>query len=127
MYKILIIEDETAFRNLLKQEFESQRFEVVAVADSKAGLIAATKKVPDFILLDLMMPGMNGTDFLQHASDFLDLERIPIAITTVVPEGVPQKFHDQKLFKNVIGYWVKSELTPTQIVLRVQEYLNKKA
>ena len=61
MARILIIDDEVAYRKILKDTFEKEGFEVTLASEGKEGIIKAAKNRPDFILLDLIMPGMNGT------------------------------------------------------------------
>src|SRR5258705_13562673 len=60
--KILIIEDEPDIRELLAYNLNRDGFEATAVADGKTGLAAARRLVPDLILLDLMLPGIDGLE-----------------------------------------------------------------
>lgn len=126
MYKVLVIEDEPAYQRILKETFEKEEFIVIQAFEGKQGIIEATKNLPDFILLDLMMPGMDGVTVLRHIKSIPGLEQTPVAILTAVPDGVPQALHGEDMFKNVIGYWVKDELTPKKITQKVKDYLNSK-
>ena len=125
MKKILIIEDEPDFRNILGSEFQKAGFEIILASDGKQGIIEAVKNKPDFILLDLIMPGMNGTSFLRHFSQIDSLKDIPVAVLTVVPEDVPEKLQGSELFKNIVGYWVKDKMTIKELIKLVRDYLNK--
>jgi DNA-binding response OmpR family regulator len=58
--KILIVEDETALRETLAYTLEHEGFDVRAVEDGAKALAAALEYVPDIILLDIMLPGMDG-------------------------------------------------------------------
>ncbi|MGB7537640.1 MAG: response regulator transcription factor [Anaerolineales bacterium] len=58
--KILVVEDETALRETLAYTLEREGFEVQAVEDGAKALAAALDHVPDIILLDIMLPGMDG-------------------------------------------------------------------
>jgi DNA-binding response OmpR family regulator len=60
MEKILIIEDDAAMLRGLKDNFEAKGYKVVTVADGEAGLEAALAHKPDLILLDIMLPKING-------------------------------------------------------------------
>ena len=124
MYKILLIEDELAYQKILKETLEKDGFEVTTASDGKQGIIEAAVNPPDFILLDLMMPGMDGETFLRHIKSMSALTAIPVAILTVVPDGVPQKLQGEELFKKVVGFWVKDTLTPEKIVQKVKDYLS---
>ncbi|HLC87465.1 MAG TPA: response regulator [Patescibacteria group bacterium] len=123
MKKVLVIEDEPGFREMLKKAFENANFEVILASDGKQGIIEAIKQRPDFILTDLIMSGMDGTSFIRHIMDIEDLNQIPIAVVTVVPDGVPQNLEGGNLFKNIVGFWVKDQLTTKEIVQKVKDYL----
>ncbi|GAC1319994.1 MAG: hypothetical protein NVSMB12_19490 [Acidimicrobiales bacterium] len=64
MTTILVIEDEPDIRELIRLNLELDGFEVVAAADGREGLVAARTWEPDAILLDVMMPGMDGWEVL---------------------------------------------------------------
>ncbi len=64
MLRILIIEDEDALRELLEYEFGRQGFEVTALDNANDALIVVEDYLPDLILLDLMLPGLKGLQFL---------------------------------------------------------------
>jgi two-component system phosphate regulon response regulator PhoB len=64
MLRILIIEDEDALRDLLEYEFGRQDIDVVALDNANDALIAVEDCPPDLILLDLMLPGLKGLQFL---------------------------------------------------------------
>lgn len=127
MYKVLIIKDEPAFQLILKDTFEKEQFEVFVASEGKQGMIETAKNSPDFILLDLMMPGMDGATFLWHIKSISALTAIPVAILTVVPDGVPQKLRGEEVFKQVVGFWVKDTLTPKKIVQKVKDYLDNQS
>lgn len=62
MTKVLVIEDEESFREALEFILTKEGFQIECAADGLAGLAAFEKYNPDIILLDLMLPGMSGTD-----------------------------------------------------------------
>jgi len=61
--KILIIDDENDLVHLLKYNLENQGYEVIAVNEAEKGLVLARQHSPDLILLDLMLPEMDGFEF----------------------------------------------------------------
>lgn len=124
MSRILLIEDEPAYRKILKDTFEDAQFEVILAADGKEGIIEAAKSRPDLILLDLIMPGMSGTAVLRHIRDISELGTVPVAILTAVPEGVPQSLEGKELFKNIVAYWVKDQQSLQELVQKVKKILN---
>ena len=62
MYKILIADDEPQIREILRVYFEKEGFQVVEAADGKEALQQITKERPDILLLDVMMPVMDGIE-----------------------------------------------------------------
>ena len=58
--KILIVEDDKSFLWILKQSFASEGFTVLVAEDGEAGLDLAEREKPDLILLDILMPKMDG-------------------------------------------------------------------
>jgi len=63
--KLLVVDDKAEIRKLLKSYFTQEGFDVVTAADGQEALFIARQEKPDLVLLDLMMPEMNGYDFLR--------------------------------------------------------------
>lgn len=126
MKKILIVEDEKPMQQALAETFEKMGFDISVATDGKTGIIEAVKVLPDFILLDVIMPGMDGVTMLRHLKELPETKNIPIAFLTVLSQEVPESLlHNSELFKDIVGYWRKDEYNPSQIVKMVQEYLDK--
>jgi len=87
MHRILLVEDDDLLREGLRQLLEEDGCRVTAAADGAAGmeLLRDGKLTPCLILLGLMMPGMNGWDFLQLHGRHPSLSRIPIAVASAYP------------------------------------------
>jgi CheY-like chemotaxis protein len=87
MHHILLIEDDDLLREGLKQVMEEDGCRVSAAADGSAGmaLLRTGEIEPCLIVLDLMMPGMNGWDFLQLKGRHPSLSKIPIAVVSAYP------------------------------------------
>ncbi|RPI22764.1 MAG: DNA-binding response regulator [Chloroflexota bacterium] len=66
--KILVVDDKPELRTLLKSYLTQDGFDVVAAGDGQEALFVARREKPDLIILDLMMPEMNGYDFLRTYS-----------------------------------------------------------
>jgi len=64
--KVLIIEDEADIRELIAYALEREGFETLAAADGTVGLSEVRRRAPDLVVLDLMLPGMNGLDLLRE-------------------------------------------------------------
>ena len=79
---ILIIEDEEHIRNILDYNLRLDGFEVYLAEDGRQGLELADQKKPDVILLDSMMPEMNGLEVLSQLKQNKHTENIPVFMLT---------------------------------------------
>lgn len=79
--KILIVEDEPGIRLSLKDEFESEDYIVIEAENGEEGLDAARKNSPDLIILDVMMPVMNGYEVCKQLR--IEGNHVPILMLTV--------------------------------------------
>ena len=87
MANILIIDDDLEIRTLLKNALTRGGHEADSVESGGAGLEAVNRRIPDLILLDLMMPGMNGYEFLDHLGRLDLTPRVPVIILTALNQG----------------------------------------
>ncbi len=84
--RVLVIDDEAPIRLLCRVNLEAERMEVIEAADGPSGLERAREDLPDVVLLDVMMPGLDGW---RVAEELLDDERtasIPIVFLTARAE-----------------------------------------
>jgi two-component system, OmpR family, response regulator VicR len=86
--KILVVDDEADIANLVKLILEPVGFEVEAVNDPKAAFDTAKRFKPDAVLLDLLMPGIDGWEIFAQLRNDPDFRKIPIAILTAKSQGV---------------------------------------
>lgn len=85
MAKILVIEDERTLREDVVEALNMSAFEVVAAPNGEAGLQLARQQMPDLILCDIRMPGMDGFHVLQHLRD--DSATAPIPFIFMTAQG----------------------------------------
>lgn len=79
---ILIVEDNPANLDILKTRLEAHHYEVITAIDGEAGLTMAREKQPDLILLDIMMPKMDGLEVCRRIKEDTSLSFIPIIMVT---------------------------------------------
>jgi DNA-binding response OmpR family regulator len=85
--KILIIDDEKDYTYFLKFNLEQlKKFKVFTATNGKAGLKLARRKKPDLILLDIMMPGIDGFDVLTTLKENIKTTAIPIIMMTALDQ-----------------------------------------
>lgn len=82
MTKIMIVEDEAALVTLLKYNLEKQGYETVCVMDGKEVMNTAMTEKPDLILLDWMLPNVQGIDLCRDMRKSYELRNIPIIMLT---------------------------------------------
>ena len=85
---ILIIDDEPDVRTLLTTRLRAQRYEVLEAADGPSAVALAKQAHPDAILLDIMMPGMDGIATYQALRQEPTTQGTPIIFLTALAEGV---------------------------------------
>lgn len=122
MAKILLVEDEDFIRQLYKRQFEKAGFVIEDFASGKTGLTAALQNKYDLILLDIMLPDVNGIDILKQIKESQTVGKTPVVMLTnlgqddVIKEGF--KF-------GATGYLIKAAYTPDQVVQEVSNILTQ--
>jgi DNA-binding response OmpR family regulator len=87
--RVLIIDDDPDIRDAVTEVLTLDGHEVYSAAEGEQGLVRCRVVRPDLVLLDLMMPGMNGWDFLKSLRRDEELSRIPVVVVSAlgrVPE-----------------------------------------
>ena len=120
MAKILIIEDDPLMSRLYQKAFTFEGYQVVAAFDGEEGWEKMKQENPNIILLDIMMPKMNGLEFLQKIKKDPDYKKIPVVCLTNL---AGQQDAEKALFLGAVKYIVKSEYEPKQVVNMIKEIL----
>ena len=87
MKKILIIDDDPEVIKVLKLQLEKGGYEVVDALDGDAGLIKVNEGKPDLVLLDIMMPKMDGYNVCEKIKDNPSIKNIPVIMLTAKNMG----------------------------------------
>ena len=80
--RILVVEDDPDLRTILRLQLVSQGYEITETTNGAEGFAALQTCSPDCVILDLMMPVMDGFGFLKRARSILSLQEIPVLILT---------------------------------------------
>jgi two-component system phosphate regulon response regulator PhoB len=83
---ILVIEDDTAIRELLRHNLEREGYKVLLASDGKNGLATAQTAHPQAVILDLMLPGLDGLEVCRELKRRTDTARIPVLMLTAKSE-----------------------------------------
>jgi DNA-binding response OmpR family regulator len=120
MTKIAIIEDDQAIANMYRFKFEAEGFTVETAENGVFGLELAKNMKPDIILLDLMMPEMNGDEMLEKLRATPWGKNIKVVILTNKGEQeIPPKVKEM----GVSAVILKADMTPRQVAELVQNKL----
>ncbi len=110
--KVLIIDDEKALLTMYQDKMKTEGFEVVTAVDGEEGLDKAITTKPDVILLDIIMPKLNGLDVLKQFKASDETKDIPVYLLTNIPEVSAKKGEEL----GAAGYLFKAETEPSKLV-----------
>ena len=115
--KVLIVEDDPTLAEMYGTKFKGEGFEVLHAADGAEGLATAKSKKPDAILLDVMMPKLDGFAALKELRADKAFKKTPIIMLTNLGQE-----EDIKKGKELGAddYFVKANQTPAEIVTKVK-------
>ena len=86
MTKVLVVDDEAPIRLLCRVNLEAEGMDVVEASDGETGLETARAEKPDVVLLDVMMPGMDGWQVAERLVDDAETTEIPLVFLTARAE-----------------------------------------
>lgn len=120
--KILIIEDEEILRQAMVDKFNREGFSVIEAKDGEEGLDLAIKNHPDIILLDIIMPKIDGLSMLKQLRSDAWGKDVPILILTNLNDA---EYVSQAVESGVYDFLVKSDWQLSTLVEKVKEKLNQ--
>jgi DNA-binding response OmpR family regulator len=116
---ILIIEDDPFLGALLLQKLQLEEFEVTLVADGAQGLQQISALKPDLVLLDIILPTMNGYEILEARQKNPMISRIPVII--ISNSGQPVEIQ-RALALGISDYLVKAQMDPEDVLAKVRSF-----
>ena len=120
--KILIVEDDQFLITMYAAKFEHDNFKVLVAEDGEKGWELIIKEKPDIILLDVLLPKINGFELLKKIKSKKDISNIPVLLLT----NLNQKDEiDQGLALGADDYLIKSHFTPSEVVKKTRELLKR--
>jgi CheY-like chemotaxis protein len=120
MAKLLIIEDDPLMSRMYQKIFSFEGYQVDLAPNGQEGLVKVKADKPTLILLDVMMPVMNGLEVLDHLKADADTKGIPVVMLTNLA-GVQDA--ETALAKGAVKYIVKSEHEPKEIVDMIKQII----
>lgn len=121
--KVLLIEDDAFLLSMYTTKFEIENFFVVVADDGEKGLRQAREHNPDIILLDIMMPKMNGFEVLAELKKDESVKDIPVILLT----NLNQKDEIEKGFAmGAKDFLIKAHLMPSEVVDKIKKIIENK-
>ncbi len=120
---ILIIEDDDFFRELIRKKLLSENFNVLEAVDGESGIKLVSEKKPDLIILDLLLPNMDGFEVLSKIKSNTDLSSIPVIILSNLGQ---QEDIERGLKLGADDYLVKSQFDIDQVTDKIKTTLKSK-
>jgi len=118
--KVLIIEDDPFIADVYVLKLESEGYDVETAEDGIIGLEKLKKNKYDIILLDILMPNLDGFKVLERIKMNPEVSKIPVVILT----NLSQKKDIQKgLDLGATDYIIKTKFTPTEVVKTINKVL----
>jgi DNA-binding response OmpR family regulator len=119
--KVLIIEDDKFLRELLGKKLSGLGYCAILAVDGEEGLEKIKKEKPDIVLLDLILPGINGFEVLEKAKKDSNISNIPVIILSNLGQS---EDIEKGLKLGAKDFLVKAHFTPQEIVNKLQVVLN---
>jgi two-component system cell cycle response regulator DivK len=117
--QILVIEDQEDNRRIMNDMLSAAGFEVIEAVNGEDGVSMAEANVPDLILMDIQLPGVDGYEATRRIKAKPDLSAIPIiAVTSYALSG-----DDKKAFEAGCDAYLAKPFSPRKLLAKIREYV----
>lgn len=113
---ILLVDDDMVLSEMYAERLRGAGYQVIVAHDGEAGLAEATAKLPNLVLLDIMMPKMNGLDTLKALKADPRTADIPVVLLTALIQELDKV---KGITSGAQEYLVKSEVMPGELIERI--------
>ena len=121
--KILLVEDDTFFAGMYIAKLGFENFEILLASDGQKGIKLAEKENPDLILLDILLPKMDGFEVLKTVKKSEKTKAIPVILLT----NLGQKDDVEKgLSLGATDYLIKAHFMPQEVIQKIKQVLKIK-
>lgn len=118
--RILIVEDDKFLRELITQKLIKEDYDTIEAVDGEEGIKKIKEEKPDLVLLDLILPGIDGFEVLSKKREDSSLDKIPVIILS----NLGQKEDVERGLKlGAVDYLIKAHFTPGEIIEKVKNAL----
>ena len=123
MKKILVIEDDVFLRRIISRKLLKEGYSVIEAIDGEKGLKTVKEEKPDLVLLDLVLPEMDGFEVLGKIKKDPVVSEIPVIVLSNLGE---KNDIERGLKAGAADYLVKAHFTPGEIINRIEAVLKIK-
>ncbi|MEW6107880.1 MAG: response regulator [Nitrospirota bacterium] len=121
-YKVLLVEDSKAVQQMYRNKLTFEQYQVLTADNGMEAIKILSQDKPDIILLDLMMPIMDGYKVLQVIKTDQKLSKIPVLVFSA--KGQPEEV-EKALNLGAAGYIVKATTKPNEVIEKIKTVLSK--
>jgi CheY-like chemotaxis protein len=119
--KVIVVEDDKELRDFYSELLTSEGFVVLTAENGQLGLQTITAQKPDLVLLDLMMPVMDGKMMLHKMRNIPEFAKTPVIILTNA--GDADNMRQTQYFDNANAFLIKANVSPEEIINRVKTFI----
>lgn len=116
----MLVEDDKFLRDLIAKKLKTEGYEVVEALDGESGIIKAKEAAPGLILLDLILPGIDGFNVLAKIKADEATQRIPVIVLSNLSQ---QEEVERVLRLGAADFLIKAHLTPSEIIAKIKRIL----
>ena len=124
MARILLVDDDNALRELYAVASSTKHYTGIVAPDGEQGLAKAKAEKPDLILLDIMMPKLDGVAALSQIKQDPDIKNIPVVMLTNFGQ---ENLVQQAFSSGATDYLLKYKVTPSEMAEKVGQILTTKS
>ena len=117
---VLIVEDEAVLRDLLSQRLSQEGYAVEIAKDGEEGLRIMRESNPDLVLLDIVMPKLDGFEVLRFMNNDPRLRRIPVVVISNSGQMTELELAKELGARDVL---IKTEFDPREVIDKVRQYI----
>ena len=118
--KILVVEDDKFLRELITQKLAREGYNVKEAVDGEEGVVKVKEEKPDIILLDLILPGIDGFEVLAKIKEDSEVENIPVVILS----NLGQRDDVERGLKlGAVDFLIKAHFTPGEIIEKIEKIM----
>ena len=117
---ILIIEDDKFLRELIARKLIKEGYEISEAVDGEEGMKKVKEEKPDLVLLDLILPGIDGFEVLSRMREESALASIPVIILSNLGQ---REDVEKGLRMGAVDYLIKAHFTPGEIIEKIKNTL----